>query len=181
MSASTATRTEIIDGIGKIEMATRSIHVERKAMVADAMERRRLTFEEVIRAVEVCVEQWEGAFFPPTAKILGWARPVTTNAPQRELDGSRDPIIGLEREIALHTEWLRIFEQKGDAFRSHCARVEIEGAQKRINNRLQERGLSPRYVAVGVELFGAEDTRSKANRPVQANFGDWPEQEYDRQ
>lgn len=162
-----AYRDEILDALWKIGKVTRPIDADKQGIYADALESEKLTRAQVGDMVRGCVKTLRIGFFPTPAKLIDFARPPAINAPSSDARPF-DPIASFEREIEVQTEWLRKFELRGDEFHARCARVAIERAQIGINERRKHRGSPARYVAAGVEDFGAAAAGDK-----QADFHDW--------
>lgn len=148
-------RQDILVALHQLEIAFRRMPPDKIALYADVLEKKQITETELQRGILGCVESYE--HFPSLSQILLQARPVTINAPRLDAEKDTDAISLLEAEITVQTGWLRRFEAKGDEYHSRMARLAIERAQEKINNRLRERGLGTRYVAVGVEEFGADE------------------------
>lgn len=170
-------RSEILVLLNRIEDATRPAPPAKFALFADFLVKDRITGGELADALRGALREWRSACFPPLPKILEWARPSATNQPRRdEPTREFDPIAHMEREIDIHTQWLRKFELRGDDYHAKCARADIARLQDRINARRESQGRGPQYVGVGVEDFSG---RSEANRPVQADFRDWTRNDED--
>lgn len=168
-----ASRDDVLDALDKLERATRSIPPDKKALFADAIESEKLTRAQLGDAVMTCVKRSKNTFFPAVGAILEAARPPGVNAPPSEGHKSADPIVALEREIEVQTAWMRKHEDRLNDFGVRMARKAIERAQDHINRRLQERGISKRYVGVGVEDFGASDLVGAPARTTQGDIDDW--------
>lgn len=148
-------RTEILAHLHKLEVAFKPMRPDRMALYADVIEKNNLSERELRDGVIACIETLE--YFPAIAQILARARPVCTGQPPSTEQDSKDAIILHEDEIAVQTAWMRKFEAKGDDYGVRVARSAIERAQDAVNRRLLARGLGSRYVAVGVEQFGADE------------------------
>lgn len=168
--------SQILMFLHQLEVAFRPQSPERLSLYRDVIVKRKVTAEQLGDGVLAAIEKCDR--FPSVAELLRFARPEAVNMPRRDGDGeSVDPIAVLEREIEVQNGWLRHFAQKGDEYGQRMARLAIERASKKVNDRLAARGRGPRYVAPGVEVFG--DARSETNRPVRPDFGDWTEESYD--
>jgi hypothetical protein len=84
-----------------------------------------------------------------------------------------DPVKGLEWELVAQNAALRAHESRLNDYGARMARIEIERIQEAINRRLISRGQAPRYVGVGVEIFGQEQLPLQPTRPMQNDFHDW--------
>lgn len=165
-----AYRDEILHALWKIGKCTRPIDSDKQGIYADVLASEKLTRAQLGDMVMTCTKTVKVGFFPTPAKLLEFARPPAINAPSNWK--SVDPIVQMEREIDIQTQWLRKFEARADEFRAKCARADIGKLQDRINERRKSRGQEPRYVGVGVETFGS-DARSGAGTPIQLNVEDW--------
>lgn len=168
-----ATRSEILDALGKVEYASKSIHPDKKALYADVFEEERLTVGQLGDMVRGCVKRLKFSAFPTPAFLLECARPPAINAPSGDGHESKDPIIWLENEVDVQTRWARHFEERGNDYGARMARLAIERAHTAVNSRLNERGLPARYTASGAEDFGASSMQGIPVRTEQRDFHDW--------
>lgn len=146
---------DILVALQRLEHAHRSQSPERLAVYVEGIQRHRITPGQLGDAVNTALDRCDR--FPALSELLRYARPESVNMPRRDGDeGGEDPIAGLEREIDVQNAWLRRFAQKGDEYGQRMARLAIERASAKVNDRSAARGAGPRYVAVGVEVFGSE-------------------------
>lgn len=155
---------DILVALQRLEHAHRPQSPERLAVYVEGIQRHRVTPGQLGDAVNTAIDRCDR--FPALSELLRYARPEAVNMPRRDgEEGGVDPIVLLERDVEVQNAWLRRFAQKGDEYGQRMARLAIERASRKMNDRLEARGQGPRYVAVGVEVFGS-DTAPRAKRAV---------------
>lgn len=63
----------------------------------------------------------------------------------RPKDPPIDAIVSIENEIGVQMAWLRRYQEIGDEHRCKSIEKDVRALKDKIDRRLQERGLSPRY------------------------------------
>lgn len=162
---------DILVALQRLEHAHRSQTPERLATYVEALQRNHVTPGQLGDAVNTALDRCDR--FPSISELLRYARPEATNMPRRDGDdGHEDPLTTLEREIEVQNAWLRQFANRHDDYGQRMARLAIERASQKVNDRLAARGQSPRFVAPGVEVFGSDDRASRA-APVKDILSGW--------
>lgn len=165
--------TQIFSMLHKLEVAFRPQSPERLSLYRDVIVKKQITAEQLGDAIITAIERCD--YFPSMSDLIKFARPEAVNMPRRDGEPAHeDPITTLEREIATQNAWLREFTRKGDEYGQRMARLAIERASRKVNDRLEARGMPTRHVAPGVEVFGEE--RSGHTYPTRASFGDWTQE-----
>lgn len=172
------TREAILRALGVLEGWYAPLKADRRGALADGLAEENLTADEVAEMLRRCKREWRSKFFPTISALLDYARPPRTAGPDDAQRAQYDPIAHLEREISTQRAWAAYFDRKGDSFAADRARRDAARMEDDLNRRLVSAGKSARYVAPGVEDFGASMSHaSDADEYRQGGFRDWQAQE----
>lgn len=177
MSRDLATRDDVLRALGVIEGWFAPLKADRRAALADGIVEESPTKDELAEMLRRTKREWTSKFFPTISALLGYARPPRTAGPDDQAGGHYDAIADLEREVSVQRAWAAKFAARGDHRAAERCSADAARHEVAINRRLAERGLGPRYVAPGVEDFGAATAPPQGVRVEQFGFQDWQNRE----